>query len=153
MNLGAFVAVIVIGQATGSETIADCNGLAGRHPLLAVSFAIFLFSLTGLPPLAGFTGKSYYFVAVLDQYAGQGGAWYVALAAIAALNTAVALYYYLRIVRAMFLDKPVGDLVVRPRLGYQIMLGACSAALVLFGVWWTPLVDWTQRSLRFYLPG
>ncbi|MGD0836653.1 MAG: NADH-quinone oxidoreductase subunit N [Polyangia bacterium] len=153
MNLGAFVAVIVIGQATGSETIADCNGLAGRHPLLAVSFAIFLFSLTGLPPLAGFTGKWYLFVAVLDQYAGQGGAWYVALAAIAALNTAVALYYYLRIVRAMFLDKPVGDLVVRPRLGYQIMLGACSAALVLFGVWWTPLVDWTQRSLRFYLPG
>jgi NADH-quinone oxidoreductase subunit N len=153
MNLGAFLAVIVIGQATGSETIADCKGLAHRHPLLAVTFAIFLFSLTGLPPLAGFTGKWYLFVAVLDHYASEGGGWYVALAIIAALNTAVSLYYYVRIVRAMFIDEPVGELVVRPRVGYQIMLGAFSAALLLFGIWWTPIIDWTEKSLLFCLRG
>jgi NADH-quinone oxidoreductase subunit N len=149
MNLGAFLAVIVIGQATGSETIADCKGLAHRHPLLAVTFAIFLFSLTGLPPLAGFAAKWYLFVAVLSHYAQDGGGWYVALAIVAALNTAVSLYYYVRIVRAMFIDEPQGDLVVRPKIGYQIMLGAFSAALILFGVWWTPIVDWTSRSLVF----
>lgn len=153
MNLGAFLAVIAIAQATGSETIADCKGLARRHPLLAVSFAIFLFSLTGLPPLAGFTGKWYLFVAVLDHYASEAGTWYVALAVVAALNTAVSLYYYVRIVRAMFIDEPTGEVVVRPHLGYQLMLGAFSAALLLFGVWWTPLIDWTQKSLLFCLRG
>ena len=60
------------------------------------------------------------------------GTWYVALAVVAALNTAVSLYYYVRIVRAMFIDEPNGDVVVRPHLGYQIMLGAFSAALILF---------------------
>ena len=153
MNLGAFLAVIVIAQATGSETVADCNGLARRNPLLAVTFAIFLFSLTGLPPLAGFTGKWYLFVAVLDQSAGEGGTWYVTLAVVAALNTAVSLYYYVRIVRAMFIEAPTADLAVRPRVGYQIMLGAFSAALILFGIWWTPLIDWTQKSLSFCLRG
>jgi NADH-quinone oxidoreductase subunit N len=153
MNLGAFLAVIVIAQATGSETVADCKGLARRNPFVAITFAIFLFSLTGLPPLAGFTGKWYLFLAVLDHYASEGGSWYVALAVVAALNTAVSLYYYIRIVRAMFIDEPVGDIVVRPRVSYQIMLGAFSAALILFGIWWTPIIDWTQRSLLFCLKG
>jgi len=153
MNLGAFLAVIAIAQATGSETVADCNGLARRHPLLAVTFAVFLFSLTGLPPLAGFTGKWYLFVAVLDHYAEDGGAWYVMLAVIAALNTAVSLYYYVRIIRAMFIEEPKGDIVVRPKLTYQIMLGAFSAALLLFGVWWNPLIAWTQASLQMLQRG
>jgi NADH-quinone oxidoreductase subunit N len=90
---------------------------------------------------------------VLDHYSAEGGTWYVALAVVAALNTAVALYYYIRIVRAMFIDAPEGDLVVRPQIGYQIMLGAFSAALLLFGIWWTPIIDWTQKSLMFCLKG
>jgi NADH-quinone oxidoreductase subunit N len=153
MNLGAFLAVIAIAQATGSETIADCNGLAHRHPLLAVTFAVFLFSLTGLPPLAGFTAKWYVFVAVLSHYAEDGGGWYVTLAVIAALNTAIALYYYVRIIRAMFIEAPRGELVVRPRLSYQVMLSAFSAALLLFGVWWNPLIDWTNWSLTILQKG
>jgi len=149
MNLGAFLVVIVVAQATGSETIGDYKGLSRRHPLSAIAFAIVLFSLTGLPPFAGFTGKWYLFVAVLQNYSLPGGGWYAALAVIGALNSAVSLYYYLRIVRAMFLEAPVGEVTVRPHLGYQIMLGAFSAALLLFGVWWNPLVDWTQQSLVF----
>jgi NADH-quinone oxidoreductase subunit N len=149
MNLGAFLVVIVVAQATGSELIDDYKGLSRRHPLSAISFAVFLFSLTGLPPFAGFTGKWYLFVAVLQNYALPGGGWYAALAVIGALNSAVSLYYYMRIVRAMFLEAPVGEVTVRPHLGYQIMLGAFSAALLLFGVWWNPLVDWTQQSLVF----
>ncbi len=78
-----------------------------------------------------------------------GGGWYAALAVIGALNSAVSLYYYMRVARAMFLEAPVGEVTVRPHLGYQIMLGAFSAALLLFGVWWSPLVDWTQQSLVF----
>ena len=149
MNLGAFLVVIVVAQATGSESIEDYKGLVRRHPLSAISFAVCLFSLTGLPPFAGFTGKWYLFVAVLQNYSLPGGGWYAALAVIGALNSAVSLYYYMRIVRAMFLEAPVGDVTVRPHLGYQLMLGAFSAALLLFGVWWNPLVDWTQQSLVF----
>ena len=149
MNLGAFLVVIVVAQATGSESIDAYRGLGRRNPLAALSFAVFLFSLTGLPPFAGFTGKWYLFVAVLQNYAMPGGGWYAALAVIGALNSAVSLYYYMRIARAMFLEAPVGEFTVRPRLGYQIKLGAFSAALLLFGVWWNPLIDWTQQSLVF----
>jgi NADH-quinone oxidoreductase subunit N len=149
MNLGAFLVVIVVAQATGSESIDDYKGLARRHPLSAIAFAICLFSLTGLPPFAGFTGKWYLFVAVLQNYSLPGGGWYAALAVIGALNSAVSLYYYMRIVRAMFLEAPVGQVTVRPHLSYQLMLGAFSVALLLFGVWWNPLVDWSQQSLIF----
>ena len=112
-----------------------------------------MFSLTDLPPLAGFTGKWYLFVDVLNHYSEEGGGWYVALAIIAALNTAVSLYYCLRIVRAMFIDEAAGELVVRPKVSYQIMLGAFSAALILFGIWWTPIIEWTQSSLTFLQRG
>ena len=149
MNLAAFLAVIVVAQATGSEQIDAYKGLGRRHPLSAIAFAVALFSLTGLPPSAGFTGKWYLFVAVLQNYSLPGGGWYAALAVIGALNSAVSLYYYMRIARAMFLEAPVGEITVRPHLGYQIMLGAFSAALLLFGVWWSPLIDWTQQSLVF----
>lgn len=147
MNVGAFLAVIIIAESTGGETVEDCKGLVRRHPLLAVSFAVFLFSLTGLPPFAGFVGKWYLFVAVLEHYGKDGGGWYVGLAIIAALNTAVALYYYMRIVRAMFLDEPKGTALVSPNRMYQVLLGAFTFLLLLFGIWWSPLADWTSQSI------
>ncbi len=147
MNLGAFLVVIVVSEATGSESILDYRGLAHRHPLAAITFAIFLFSLTGLPPFAGFTGKWYLFYAVIERAVGPGGFWYGALAVIGALNTAVSLYYYARIIRAMFLDTAHVESIVEPKVGYQVMLGAFSAAILVFGVWWAPIVDWSQRSL------
>src|SRR5574342_194824 len=104
MNLGAFLVVILVAQSTGSESILDYRGLARRQPLAAVAFAIFLFSLTGIPPFAGFAGKWYLFMAVIERIGGPGGGWYAALAIIGALNTAVSLYYYARIIRAMFID-------------------------------------------------
>jgi NADH-quinone oxidoreductase subunit N len=150
MNLGAFLAVIIIAEATGGETVDDCRGLVRRHPLLAVSFAIFLFSLTGLPPFAGFMGKWYLFAAVLRHYAEEGGAWYVSLAIVAALNTAIALFYYARIIRAMIIDEPRGELSVKPSGTYQVMLGAFSLAILVFGLWWSPIAAWTQQSLTFF---
>jgi NADH-quinone oxidoreductase subunit N len=150
MNLGAFVVVILVAEATGSESILDYKGLARRHPLAAVTFAIFLFSLTGLPPFAGFTGKWYLFYAVFERIGGPGGGWYAVLAVIAALNTAVSLYYYVRIVRAMFIDAPYSADAkpLTPRLGYQLLIGGFSAAILVFGIWWTPIVEWTGASLQ-----
>jgi NADH-quinone oxidoreductase subunit N len=147
MNLGAFLTVIVVAQATGSETIHDFRGLSRRAPLAAVAFAVFLFSLTGLPPFAGFTAKWYLFYAVVERAIVPGGGWYFWLAVVAALNTAVSLFYYARIIRAMFLDAPETSAPMKPRAGQQVLLGAFSVLLVVFGVWWAPLVDWTRSSL------
>jgi len=152
MNLGAFLVVILVADATGSESILDYKGLAKRHPLAATSFAVFLFSLTGLPPFAGFWGKWYLFVAVWERVGGPGGGWWGVLMLVAALNTAVSLYYYVRIVRAMFIDQPYNAVVTpmaAPRL-WQAMIGVAAAAVLLFGLWPTPVLDWTAASLTIF---
>lgn len=99
MNLGAFYVVVLIANEEGSEMIEGYRGLASRAPLVAWSMAIFLFSLTGIPPFAGFFGKWLLFAAVLEQ----GYYW---LALVGLLNSVVSLYYYARIVKAMFLEDP-----------------------------------------------
>jgi len=152
MNLGAFLVVIIVSEATGSESILDYRGLAKRHPVAAVTFAIFLFSLTGLPPFAGFAGKWYLFYAVFERIGGPGGAWYAVLALIGALNTAVSLFFYVRIIRAMFIDPPFAADAppIRARAGYQVMLGAFSAAILVFGIWCGPMVAWAGASLQLF---
>ena len=97
MNLGAFFVVILIANELGSETIDGYRNLWSRAPFVAVAMAIFLFSLTGIPPFAGFFGKWLLFVAVIKQEL----YW---LAIIGLLNSVVSLYYYARIVKAMFLE-------------------------------------------------
>jgi NADH-quinone oxidoreductase subunit N len=152
MNLGAFLVVILVAETTGSENILDYKGLGKRNAFAAITFAVFLFSLTGLPPFAGFVGKWYLFYALFERIPGPGGGWYAILALVGALNTAISLYYYVRIVRAMFIDAPYAaePVPVRSRVSYQVLLGAFSAAILLFGVWWRPMVDWTQASLQLF---
>jgi NADH-quinone oxidoreductase subunit N len=152
MNLGAFLVVIWVAENTGSESILDYKGLAKRQPLAAVTFAVFLFSLTGLPPFAGFAGKWYLFYAVFERIGNSPyGAWYGALALIGALNTAVSLYYYVRIIRAMFIDAPyAAPKPLTTKVGYQLLLGAFTAAILVFGLWWSPIIAWTSASLQLF---
>ena len=97
MNLGAFYVVVLIANEVGSEMIDGYRGLSSRAPLVAGAMAIFLFSLTGIPPFAGFFGKWLLFTAVIDK----GLYW---LAFVGLLNSVVSLYYYARIVKAMYLE-------------------------------------------------
>ena len=152
MNLGAFLVVILVAEATGSESILDYKGLARRHPLAATTFAIFLFSLTGIPPFAGFVGKWYLFYAVLERVPGPTGNWYAILAIIGAVNSAVSLYYYARIIRAMFIDPPyeAHPAPIKPSPVYTVLLGSAAAAVLVFGLWWTPVIDWTTASLQMF---
>lgn len=151
MNLGAFLVVIYVADATGSESILDYRGLARRNPFPAVAFAIFLFSLTGIPPFAGFAGKWYVFYALFERIPGPGGGWYALLALVGAVNTAISLYFYVRIVRAMFIDPPFAEdpSPLRAPRGYGVLLGAFSALILVFGLWWRPMIDWTAASLGF----
>ncbi len=98
MNLGAFYVVVLVANEMGSETIDGYRGLGSRAPLVAIAMVVFLASLTGLPPLAGFFGKWLLFTAVLEQ----GYYW---LALVGLLNSVVSLYYYMRIVKAMFFEE------------------------------------------------
>jgi NADH-quinone oxidoreductase subunit N len=134
----------------GKSLGIDVRGLRSRAPLAAVALAVCLFSLTGLPPSIGFTGKWYLFVAVMERGLAPGGFWYATLAVIAALNTVVSLFYYARILRAMFLEAPLDETPVESPPSYQFLLTGFAGAVVLFGLWWTPMIDWTGASLQIF---
>ena len=103
MNLGAFAVVILYGKK-GEENIliSDYAGAGFKYPFLSVAMAIFMFSLAGIPPLAGFIGKFYIFSAAIKQ----GFIW---LTIIAVLNSLVAVYYYLRVTVVMYMREPVKE--------------------------------------------
>jgi len=104
MNLGAFAIVIAVARKTGSGQIASYGGLYEYAPGLAVLMTLFLFSLAGIPPLAGAWAKIFVFRAVLDA----GTPWAVVLGVIAAVNSVIALFYYASIAREMWMS-PVPD--------------------------------------------
>ena len=97
MNLGAFYVVVLIANEAGSEMVDGYRGLSSRAPVVAVAMMIFLVSLAGIPPFAGFFGKWLLFAAVIEQ----GYYW---LAFVGLLNSVISLYYYARIVKAMFFE-------------------------------------------------
>jgi NADH-quinone oxidoreductase subunit N len=148
MNVGAFLVVAMIANYTGSEDIEDYRGLAWRGAVVpAVCFAIFLFSLTGLPPFAGFIGKFLLFAAVLKE----GGA-FIVLALVAVVNSAVSLYYYAKVVKVMFLDTPDPSDKAVAIAGYNFTLLIPLAVLtVVLGVYFSPLTQYTTQSLRFFV--
>ena len=103
MNIGAFAVVILLGQKDAANTgIESYAGLAGRHPAIALSMTIFLLSLAGMPPLAGFMGKFYILSAAIE-------AKFYWLAVIGVLNSAVAAYYYLRVIMHMYFRESAGE--------------------------------------------
>jgi NADH-quinone oxidoreductase subunit N len=125
MTLGAFACIIAMRRPEGPvEKIADLSGLAGTRPAMAMFFAIMMFSLAGVPPLAGFFGKLYVFFAAM-----QAGLY--TLAIIGVLASVVGAFYYLSIVKTMYFDEPAPDFVpMRPEL--RLVLGVSGLFIVLF---------------------
>lgn len=144
MNLGAFLIVMAVAeQSDGDETIAAFRGLGKRAPVMAGMMALFLFSLTGLPPFAGFIGKFYLFAALLKG----GGVWSWTVAVVGVLNSVVSLFYYARVVRAMFLEKGerTDPTIVRKLFGATTVMLAVPT--LVLGIYWAPLYDFVARSL------
>jgi NADH-quinone oxidoreductase subunit N len=141
MNLGAFYVVMLIANKINSEEIDDYKGIGYSLPFLGTALGIFLVSLTGLPPTAGFIGKLYLFIALVD-------ANMITVAIIALLNTVVSLYYYIRVLRAMFLvrsDKQV-EVNLTP-LNYIVLILLIAPVLIL-GVYFGPLVNFAKASVQ-----
>ena len=144
MNLGAFFVVMLVANKTGSEDIDSYKGLGYRSPLLGVAMVIFFISLTGLPPTAGFIGKLYLFIALLD-------AQWIWLAVVGALNSVISLYYYVRVLRNMFLRDPEKDSgplhFSFPQIALLLVL---LIPTLLLGLYFGPVVDWANASVLMF---
>ncbi len=143
MNLGAFTVVAFVRNACGSEEIAGYSGMIRTSPAVAVCMSIMLFSLVGLPPLAGFAAKFAIFLSMVD-------AWLIALIAVAGLNTVLSLFYYLRVVKVMTMvpgqeDRPAVRIPGQSLPGTYII--ALTIPLLVFGVFFARLLEWARAAL------
>ncbi len=144
MNLGAFYVVMLVADKTGSEEMSAYAGLGQRSPFIGVAMTIFLLSLTGIPPTAGFVGKLYIFSALI-------GAKMIGLVVIGALNSVVSLYYYVRILKNMFLkDAAPGGAVFGLSVPEVAMLLLLLVPTLLLGLYFGPLVEYAQASVSIF---
>lgn len=126
-NLGAFGVVEAVSNASGVETIDGYNGLYKTNPKLSLLMTLSLFSLAGIPPVAGFFGKFFLFTAAASS-------GYFILVLIAVLNATISLYYYLKVVRAMFIEKSDNPVAAFRSSNYmRVALIICVAGIFAVG--------------------
>ena len=155
MNLGAFLIVLVMEQRYGIETVDGCRGFGWRSPQLGILMTVFLFSLTGLPPTAGFVAKLIVFKEVIEHGIKKEETLGIVLVVIAAVFTVISLFYYMRIVAAMFLVRPrESDEAVSVPTGwtYAVLLWLLAIGTVGLGVAWGPLREMTLKAAKHFLP-
>ena len=136
-NLAAFAVAAVIASKTGKEAIDDYKGLYQTNPFLSWILALALFSLAGIPPTAGFFGKLF----LITAGAAKGSYLFIT---IAALNMIISLYYYLRVIRAVFMEKnehPIEKIKTGPAVTLGLLL--CAAGIVLLG-----LMSWVYDYIQ-----
>jgi NADH-quinone oxidoreductase subunit N len=150
-NIAAFAAVTAFSNATGSDDLEDYAGLARREPVLALAFTFALLSLAGIPPLGGFIGKFYLFAAAMEK----GYLW---LVVVAALNSVVSLFYYLLVLRRMYISEPVAPRPDQPArlsipLPMKIVLLAASIGIFWLGILPGPLMSVISEVSTKVFPG
>jgi NADH-quinone oxidoreductase subunit N len=127
-------------ENVAAEDIDDFNGLFHRHPAYAAWMLLFLLSLAGIPPTAGFIGKYYIFMSLIET-------GHITLAVIGVLFAAVALYYYFRIVKSMFMGEPAAGIepaAASQSFGFRAAIYGCGIATVAFGIYPEPLLRFAQ---------
>ena len=145
MNVGAFLTVAFVSRTRKRETLSDYDGLGYDMPYVGILLTLFLFSLTGIPPTVGFVGKF-----ALFSRAIEGGLLWLVL--IAAMNTVVSLYYYVRVIKALYLG---GSRALFPGEPLPIIqtctLGALGALTLVFGLYWDPMLRLGDLGARIVL--
>lgn len=148
MNLGAFAVVTILSARIGSDDIREYAGLRKRAPVPAAALAIFLFSLAGIPPTAGFLGKFYIFAAAIES----GSRIVHVLAVIAIANVVVSVYYYMNVVRQMYFGAPKSSEPLTPSrpLNFVIILSLIMTFVILiFGQTFIGLATKSATMLNF----
>jgi NADH-quinone oxidoreductase subunit N len=142
MTLGAFGVILAVGSPKRPvEAVDDLAGLGRTHPMAALAMALCLFSLAGIPPLAGFWGKFSIFASALSVTGSDSMVrMFRLLAVIGVVNAAIGAYYYLRIVVVMYLRSPQGE-PLSPRAGWPTVLavGTCASLSLLLGLFPDPI--------------
>ena len=144
-NMGAFIAIIAISNKVGSDLIEDYAGVGKRSPLLALALTLCLISLTGIPPTAGFMAKFYIFSAAVQHNL----LW---LVIIAVLNSVISAYYYLRVVKVMWLDEPKFEGSVASSGALRLALFLACFGVLLLGVipnYVMKLAEWAAQMMGF----
>lgn len=143
MNLGVFGCIIALRRhGIAGDRIEDLNGLIKKAPWLTVMMTIFLLSLGGIPPTAGFIGKFYLFAGLIET----GNPWLVRLAILAVLMSAVSLYYYLRFIRAMYIEAETEPTPVKLSPALNTALAVAVLLVMLIGIYPQPVINLTQKA-------
>jgi NADH-quinone oxidoreductase subunit N len=146
-TLGAFGMISVVEEQKGGDQLSNFDGLGRQAPVLSFCLAIFILSLAGIPPLAGFFGKFYLFVTVLNAAPGSMGLLWLVVFAIA--MSAVSLYYYLRVLKRVYVAPPAaGAAAVRTPVLTQVLLLVLAASVVLLGCAPQLLLRWIMAAIR-----
>jgi NADH-quinone oxidoreductase subunit N len=146
-TIGAFAVIAVVEQQTGSDQLSNFDGLGRRAPVLSFCLAVFILSLAGIPPLAGFFGKFYLFVTVLNAAPGSMGL--LSLVVLAIAISAVALYYYLRVLKRVYVAAPAsGAREIRTPILSHVLLLLLAASVVLLGCAPQLLLRWILAAIQ-----
>ena len=142
-NLGAFAVVIAVSHAIGSDDIDDYNGLNRRSPFLAFSMLLFLLSLAGVPPLAGFIGKLYIFIAAIKE-----GLY--TLITVGLINIVISMYYYLIVVKKMYINEPTNPSPVSISGPMKAVVYVGLAGTLVIGIYPQPFIDWVGGATLMF---
>ncbi len=141
MNIGAFAVVIMLrSEGFRGEDISDYKGLARSHPLASAMMLIFMFSLTGIPPTAGFIGKFYVFMEVIN-------AGYVPLVIIAVVFSVISAFFYLRVVMYMYMKEPKEEVTLTTSASMSFTLAVTALIVIILGVFPSYLLDFVRFSI------
>ncbi len=142
MNLGAFFVVIYVKDQIGGEDYNSFDGLGWKMPYVAIPMTLFMVALTGLPPTAGFVGKFYIFAAVIES-----GSRFYWLAFVGVINSVISLYYYIRVVRHMYLIGERNDEFINPSSKLVLsLLVVLAIPSFVFGWYFSPIAEWISKS-------
>ncbi len=145
MTLGAFACILAMRRQEGMvEEISELSGLSRTNPAMAYALAIILLSLAGIPPLAGFFAKFYVFLAAVE-------AKLYVLAVIGIVTSVVGAYYYLRIVKIMFFDEPIGAFEPMPG-EIKVVMGLSGAFMLFFVLFAGPLAGIAETAAKTFFP-
>ncbi len=142
-NLGAFAVVITFSQATNSDEIEDYNGLNRRSPFLAFAMLVFLFSLAGVPPLAGFIGKIYVFAAAIKEEL-------YTLITIGLISIIISLYYYIIVVKKMYINEPADPTPIGVPGALKAVIYVGLAGTLILGIWPKPFMEFTVAATTIF---
>ena len=138
-NLGAFVVAIAFELQTGSSEIKDYSGLSRTSPTLSFLMMIFLLSLVGIPPLAGFVGKYFLFASAIEKNL-------IWLVVIAVLTSVISLYYYVGVIREMYFNKKEGGEKILLPFGIKLALLICIIGVILVGLFPNPFLNLASQA-------